>query len=80
MQLRIIQTPVASPDGHWLAFSALGSVYRLRLDGRSHPVRITDGFQPSWSPDGQHLAFVRWNAREAGEVWSIDAGEARCGR
>ncbi len=79
VQLRIIQTPVASPDGRWLAFSALGSLYRLRLDGHSHPVRITAGFQPSWSPDGRRLAFVRWNAREAGEVWSIDAGggEAR---
>jgi len=79
VQLRIIQTPVASPDGRWLAFSALGAVYRLRLDGHSQPVRVTDGFQPSWSPDGQRLAFVRWSAREAGEVWAIDAGggEAR---
>src|SRR5262249_4118459 len=79
VHVRIIQTPVASPDGRWLAFSALGSLYRLRLDGHSHAQRLTDGFQPGWSPDGRRLAFVRWRARDAGQVWEIDArgGEAR---
>lgn len=75
---RIIQTPTESPDGRWLAFSALGSIYRMGLDGRSTPKRITDGFQPSWSPDGKRLVFVRWNAREAGQVWVVapSGGEA----
>ncbi|TMH96749.1 MAG: amidohydrolase, partial [Betaproteobacteria bacterium] len=58
VHVRIIQTPVESPDGRWLAFSALGSVYRMSLDGHSKPMRITDGFQPSWSPDGKRLVFV----------------------
>jgi Tol biopolymer transport system component len=70
---RIVQTPVQSPDGRSLAFSALGSVYRMSLDGHSKPVRITDGFQPSWSPDGRRLTFVRWNARDAGQVWLVGA-------
>jgi imidazolonepropionase-like amidohydrolase/WD40 repeat protein len=73
VHVRIIQTPVESPDGRWLAFSALGSVYRMSLDGHSKPMRITEGFQPSWSPDGKRLVFVRWTARDAGEVWLIDA-------
>jgi len=73
VHVRIIQTPVESPDGRWLAFSALGSVYRMSLDGHSKPMRITDGFQPSWSPDGKRLVFVRWTARDAGEVWLIGA-------
>jgi imidazolonepropionase-like amidohydrolase/dipeptidyl aminopeptidase/acylaminoacyl peptidase len=78
VHVRIIQTPVESPDGRWLAFSALGSVYRMSLDGHSKPMRITDGFQPSWSPDGKRLVFVRWTARDAGGVWLIGAsgGEA----
>jgi imidazolonepropionase-like amidohydrolase len=78
VHVRIIQTPVQSPDGRWLAFSALGSVYRLSLDGHSKPMRITDGFQPAWSPDGKRLVFARWNARDAGQVWLIGAsgGEA----
>lgn len=74
VHLRIIQTPAQSPDGRWLAFSALGSVYRLRLDGHSHALRLTEGFQPSWSGDGRRLTFVRWTARDAGQVWQIDAG------
>ena len=73
VRVRIIQTPVQSPDGRALAFSALGSVYRMSLDGSSEPERITDGFQPSWSPDGKRLSFVRWNARDAGHVWLIEA-------
>lgn len=73
VHVRIIQTPVQSPDGRSLAFSALGSIYRMSLDGRSKPLRITDGFQASWSPDGKRLAFVRWNAREAGQVWLVGA-------
>jgi len=78
VHVRIIQTPVQSPDSRSLAFSALGSVYRMSLDRHSKPIRITDGFQPSWSPDGKRLVFVRWNARDAGHVWLIDAsgGEA----
>ena len=79
VRARIIQNPVQSPDGHMLAFSVLGSIYTQRLDGRSRPLRLTDGFQPSWSPDGVRLVFVRWNAREAGSIWSIAAagGAAR---
>ena len=79
VHVRIIQTPAQSPDGRWLAFSALGSVYRMRLDGYSKPMRVADGFQPSWSPDGKRLVLVRWNARDAGQVWLIGAasgGEA----
>ena len=71
VRARLIQNPMQSPDGRTLAFSALGSLFTLRLDGHSRARRITDGFQPSWSPDGSRLVFVRWNARDAGSVWSI---------
>ncbi|HYR80408.1 MAG TPA: amidohydrolase, partial [Candidatus Dormibacteraeota bacterium] len=73
VRARIIQNPVQSPDGSTLAFSALGSIYTLRLDQRSRPVRITDGFQPTWSPDGARLVFVRWTARDSGDVYIIAA-------
>ncbi len=73
VRARIIQNPVTSPDGRTLAFSALGSIYTLHLDGRARPQRITAGFQPSWSPDGRRLVFVRWTARDSGQVWMVAA-------
>jgi Amidohydrolase family/WD40-like Beta Propeller Repeat len=73
VRARIIQTPVQSPDGRFVAFSALGTVYTLRLTANARPRRITAGFQPGWSPDGGHLVFVRWNARDGGEVWMTPA-------
>jgi Tol biopolymer transport system component len=73
VRARIIQNPVQSPDGKTLAFSALGTIYTMALDGRSSPQPLTAGFQPSWSPDGADIVFVRWTARDAGEIWSIAA-------
>lgn len=77
---RIIQGPSLSPDGTRLAFSALGHVYTLALDGRSTPRRLTHDpigeYQPSWSPDGRTIAYVRWTARDSGNVWLADASGA----
>lgn len=78
---RLIQGPALSPDGKRLAFSALGTIYTLKLDGRSRPVRLTNDaigeYQPSWSPDGRTIAFVRWTARDGGNIWIADADAAR---
>jgi len=73
VRARIIQNPVPSPDGRTLAFSALGAVYVMPLEGGAKPQRLAAGFQPGWSPDGKSLAFVRWNARDGGALWSIGA-------
>jgi Tol biopolymer transport system component len=75
---RIIQNPVASPDGRRLAFSALGHIYTLDLGGRAAPRRLTADaigeYQPSWSPDGRSIVYVRWTARDAGSIWRVDSG------
>lgn len=73
VRARLMQNPVASPDGRWVAFSTLGSIYTMRLDGKARPLRIAAGFQPSWSPDGRRLVFVRWTAREGGQLWTVTA-------
>ncbi len=77
VRARLIQTPEQSPDGEQLAFSALGSIYVMPLDGRSTPRRLTRGatpeFQPSWSPDGRRIVYVTWTAKEAGHVWIAPA-------
>ena len=67
----IIQTPQMSPDGSQLAFSALGKIYVMPLTTDAKPREITDGWQPSWSPDGKSLTYVTWSARISGDVWTV---------
>jgi Tol biopolymer transport system component len=71
VRARLIQAPANAPDGRRVAFSALGRVYVMSLDGTA-PRRLTrDGdpeFQPSWSPDARELTYVTWTA-SGGHVW-----------
>ncbi len=83
VRARLIQTPEQSPDGKWLAFSALGHVYVMPLHSGGKPRRLTSSdtpdFHPSWSPDGRSIAFVTWTAKQAGQVWiaPLAGGEPR---
>jgi Tol biopolymer transport system component/predicted amidohydrolase len=83
VRARLIQTPEQSPDGQWLAFSALGHVYIMPLNGRGKTRRLTSSdtpeFQPSWSPDGRSIVFITWTAADAGQVWiaPLAGGEPR---
>ena len=77
VKARLIQNPVASPDGKRLAFSALGQVYVMDLAGRGAPRRLTHDpfgeFQPSWSPDGRSIIYVRWTARASGQIYRVNS-------
>lgn len=74
VHVRIVQNPARSPDGHTLAFTALGALYVQPLSGGSpRKLADADAFQPSWSPDGRSLVYVTWTAMEGGQVWSIPA-------
>jgi Tol biopolymer transport system component len=83
VRARLIQTPQQSPDGRQLAFSALGRIYVMPLNGRSVPRRLTHEndpeFHPGWSPDGRSIAFITWTAKHAGQVWIVPSkgGAAR---
>jgi Tol biopolymer transport system component len=83
VRARIMQTPVQSPDGMWLAFSALGRVYVMALEAGAVPRRLTGGdlpeFHPSWSPDGRHITYVTWTAQGSGQVWitPVEGGKPR---
>jgi len=59
-----------SPDSRWLAFSAAGKLYMIRVNGDSL-TQLTTGtrdIRPAWSPDGMQMAFVRTG------VWLLRTG------
>ena len=79
--------PWLSPDGRRIAYSVekmppsgsdvidtKGGIYVLDAAG-GEPVRLSDGFDPRWSPDGAWLLF----ADAKGKLWiiSADGGQPR---
>ncbi|MGH9818884.1 MAG: DPP IV N-terminal domain-containing protein, partial [Pyrinomonadaceae bacterium] len=66
--------PGPSPDGKLLAYQTnsslnpddslfMSSIVIRDLSGNGPP-RKTQGFNPRWTPDGRHLAFLRWQDTE----------------
>jgi hypothetical protein len=47
-----------------------GAFYTINVDG-TNLQRVTDGIDPTWSPNGDRIAFTRW--REPRGVWVANA-------
>ncbi|MGE0554749.1 MAG: LpqB family beta-propeller domain-containing protein [Gemmatimonadales bacterium] len=76
---RYIRWASASPDGRRLAFHAVGRNWVMDLPNGT-PRRLTPAdfgpleYGPTWSPDGQSIAFVSWDDQRQGQVWRVPAG------
>jgi len=65
-----------SPDGSRLVFGSLNQLWIMDLPAGEPRPLIEGGsgqYQPTFSPDGQSLAFVSWHATEGGHVWRVPA-------
>ncbi|WP_378172059.1 amidohydrolase family protein [Aquimarina sp. SS2-1] len=74
---KVIRHTVTSPDGKTIVFSALGNLWSKKLP-KGKPQRLTTQnsdfeFEPTFSPDGQHIVYVTWNDETLGAVCKIPA-------
>ncbi|MFQ5606153.1 MAG: hypothetical protein ACE5HS_23015, partial [bacterium] len=72
------QTPKVSPDGMSIIWQRWGdpddydsAVWLMNADG-SDKVRLSDGYEPDWAPDGRHIIFRKRGEYVPGEPWDDD--------
>ena len=85
VRARLIQDPRQSPDGKRLVMSVLTNLYVVDVPAsgaatvtpkRLLPSAAENAFKPTWSPDGQWIAYVTWSAEGQGHIWKVRADGA----
>ena len=75
---KVIRNARTSPNGKMLVFSALGHLWTKKLPN-GKPKRLTKSvdfeFEPSFSPDGQHIVYVSWNDENLGAVRKVSIAD-----
>ena len=75
LEAKMITDAVTLPDGQWLVFHAVGSLWKKRLpDGE--PTRLTGDderfeYEPDISPDGRTVVYTTWADEELSTIRSI---------
>ncbi len=80
--VKMIRQMTTSPDGNTLVFQALGRIWKKDLpDGTPERLTQDDHFEhePSFSPDGAHIAYTTWSDAELGSIRrvALAGGEPR---
>jgi Tol biopolymer transport system component len=61
----------------WIAYQWDDEVFLIRSDGTGHHILVPDTageeIHPDWSPDGEQIAFVRFDPYDISELWVVDA-------
>jgi Tol biopolymer transport system component len=72
--VKYIRSVNRSPDGKHIVFSALNRIYVMDLPNGVPRVLVkqnTGQYQPTYSPDGNWITYITWNAPEGGHVWKV---------
>jgi Tol biopolymer transport system component/imidazolonepropionase-like amidohydrolase len=71
-----IRDAVPSPDGRRLAYVALDRLYVMDWPNGT-PRRLTSmdvgEYQPTWSPDGEHIVYTTWSNADGGHLYRVTA-------
>ena len=74
--------PIWTPDGARITFSSDRSgregIYWIPADGSGTAERLStldDSTPASWSPDGQVLAFLKWDSSGNSDIWMLPLGD-----